>query len=414
MQVWNFGFQQAGWVTALANASVLRQGDPHRLNYLNEANEYYWANRLTAYNAAVRIPRIFAGVFGAGSVGRGARVRPVLAGQVAYAAPILQGLRYLEGVWGPPSAMLHALAGAPYFGAGTAGLATVPQLLARVAEDVARLHPSAGWGAGGGTQQHATLAAWYRLFFHGCACLVLGRCPHPCASSPHAATPLRTHFHPRADEGGPDFSSDGNNYTLSGAAQRDAGFTPIMTQYYLSWAAYGNAGPLNQFEAGASDWGQQFGCWGLVEDIAAAASTKLAAFDAARRSPRPANALGIAVPTAGFPAGYYAGCSAPNASAAGPLGMHGGAPPVLYPVNLAGLAAGATLRVAIAEHYSQGVVEVGLNGRGLQNVTLPGSAQFALQAEDVGGDFGGAAALSLRGATAGAYYVIDNLTLTSD
>jgi hypothetical protein len=67
VQVWNFGFQQAGWVTALANASVLRQGDPYRLNYLSESNEYYWANRLTAYNAAVRIPRIFAGVFGAGT-----------------------------------------------------------------------------------------------------------------------------------------------------------------------------------------------------------------------------------------------------------------------------------------------------------------------------------------------------------
>ena len=189
MQVWNFGFQQAGWVTALANASVLRQGDPHRLNYLNESNEYYWANRLTAYNAAIRIPRIFAGVFGAGSVGRGARVRPVLAGQVAFAAPIEQGLRYLESVWGAPSALLHALAGAPYFGAGTAGLSTVPQLLARVAESVAGLHPSAGWGAGGGAQQHATLAAWHRLYFHGCAWGVLrgGRGKAPVATlRPHS------------------------------------------------------------------------------------------------------------------------------------------------------------------------------------------------------------------------------------
>jgi hypothetical protein len=186
-----------------------------------------------------------------------------------------------------------------------------------------------------------------------------------------------------------------------------------MQQYFMNWASYGNAGPLNQFEAGASDWGQQFGCWGLVESITDATSTKLAAFDAARATPRPPNALGIPVPTAGFPAGYFAGCSAPNASAAGALGMHGGAPFVLYPVNLAGQAVGAALSVAIAEHYSSGVVEVGLNGRGLQNVTLPGVATFDLQEEDVGGAFGGVAAFSLRGVTAGAYYVIDNLTFTA-
>ena len=368
---------------ARANASVLQQGDPYHLNYSNESNVYYWTNRLTAYNAAIRIPALFRGVFGSGAVGQHARVRPVLAGQVAYSEPILQGLRYLESVWGQPSTMLHALAGAPYFGAGTGNLSTVPQLLQRVAEGVAALHPSAGWGRGGGLQQHATLAAWYRTFFHGY-------------------------------EGGPDFSEGGQDYALSGAAQRDAGFTPIMTQYYLNWAAYGNAGPLNQFEAGASNWSMQFGCWGLVERIADVSSPKLAAFDAARAAPRPANALGIPVPTAGFPAGFYAGCSAPNASAAGPLGMHASGPWLLYPVNLAGLAPGATLRVAIGDHYNGGsqMLEVGLNSAGLANISSSGVATFVLTEADVGGDFGGLAAFGLRGSTPGAYYVIDNLTFT--
>jgi hypothetical protein len=204
-EVWNYGFDQASWVTAAANASVTRSGDPFRLNYQNETNEYYWANRLTAYNAAVRIPRIFAGVFGAGSVGLGARVRPVLAGQVAYTAPIEQGIRYLAAVWGPPSTMLHALAGAPYFGAGTAGLATVPALLARVEASVAGLHPSAGWGAGGGAQQHATLAAWYRLYFHGCELCVCVWCLRarvccggtfgPCSTEHCSSSQRLTHTH---------------------------------------------------------------------------------------------------------------------------------------------------------------------------------------------------------------------------
>jgi hypothetical protein len=166
---WNFGFEQFHWQVALANASVLSQGDPYKLNYSNESNAFYWTNRLTAYQAGVRIPRLFKGIFGSAAVGRGARVRPVLAGQVAYSEPIVQGIRYLESVWGPPSVLLHAFAGAPYFGAGTENITTVPDLLARVASNVAGLHPSAGWGGGGGAQQHATLAAWYRVFFHGCA-----------------------------------------------------------------------------------------------------------------------------------------------------------------------------------------------------------------------------------------------------
>ena len=186
-----------------------------------------------------------------------------------------------------------------------------------------------------------------------------------------------------------------------------------MTKYFLNWAAYGNAGPLNQFEAGASNWSQQFGCWGLAENISDANSTKLAAFDAARAAPRPANALGIPVPTTGFPAGYFIGCNAPNASAAGHLGMHGGEPWYLYPVNLVGLLPGAVLTVAIADAYNskEQLVEVGLNGGGLQNLTMPGVAHFTLAQEDVG--FGGVGALGLRGVTVGAYYVVDNITLSA-
>ena len=166
-EVWNFGFAQAQWVVDAATASV-QIGDPYRLNYTG-GNVWEWGNRLTAYQASLRIPRIFKGVFGDGAVGLGARVRPILAGQVAYMEPILQGIRYLEAVWGPPRTFLHAFAGAPYFGAGTANLSTVPELLELVAAAVAGMHPSGGWGQKGGLQQHATLAAWYRVFLHGCA-----------------------------------------------------------------------------------------------------------------------------------------------------------------------------------------------------------------------------------------------------
>ena len=165
-EAWNFGFSQFSWIVAAANASVLVDGDPYKLNYNNESNVYYWANRFTAYQAAIRIPSLFKGVFGSGSVGQNARVRPILAGQVSYTAPILEGIRYVESVWGPPSTFLHGFAGAPYFGASTANATTVPEMLVKVGEDIAGLHPSAGWGRNGGVQQHATLAAGYPC--HGC------------------------------------------------------------------------------------------------------------------------------------------------------------------------------------------------------------------------------------------------------
>lgn len=173
-----------------------------------------------------------------------------------------------------------------------------------------------------------------------------------------------------------------------------------------------HASPSTEFEAGASNWSTQFGCWGLVERITDTASSKLSAFDAARVAPRPANALGIPVPTIGFPAGYYSGCNAPNASSAGTLGMHGGDQRVLYPVNLAGVAPGAVLSVAIADSYSPNVLEVGLNGRALQNISIPGTVRFTLAQDDVSGTFRGVAALGLRAVTLGAYYIIDNITLT--
>lgn len=46
-------------------------------------NQWYWAHRLTGWQAAVRLPQLFAAVFGDAQVGAGKRVRPVLAGQVS-------------------------------------------------------------------------------------------------------------------------------------------------------------------------------------------------------------------------------------------------------------------------------------------------------------------------------------------
>lgn len=182
--------------------------------------------------------------------------------------------------------------------------------------------PTAGWcGPATGLQQTATLSAWYRV-------------------------PLLGY------EGGPDFSAGGLNYSLTASAQRDPGFTALMTSYELMWASYGTNGRLNQYKAGASDWTEQYGNWGLTERIADVTSTKIAGLDAAHVTPRPSNALGLPVPTLNLPAGYFAGCNALNASVAGSLGIHNGTF-VMYPVNLVGLqVCGACARSPFRMYYT--------------------------------------------------------------
>jgi hypothetical protein len=405
---------------------VTQAGDPLRLNYDACNNQWYWAHRLTAYQAAVRLPSLFASVFGDAAVGAGKRVRPVLAGQVrtggavgarrtvvleslsrvvsvwAYAGdlsapvpqvswtfPLAEGISYLEArqAWGGlPAARLHAFAGAPYFGCGSAcaDAHNVPTVLSLVAANIASQAPAAGWGTNQGLQQTAVLSAWHRI-------------------------PLLGY------EGGPDFSAGGLNYSLTGDAQRDPGFAALMTSYLETWASYGTNDRINQYTAGAGDWSEQFGCWGISERIADVTSTKMAGMDTAHAAQRAPNALGVPIPTLGLPAGYFSGCNAANSSTAGALGIHNGSS-VLYPVNLWGQKAGSSLVVTLAGAATTGVFQVGLNGDAsrFRNVSAPGSVAFDLTTDDVGstGGFGGASAVQLTLVTPGAYLVVQNISFT--
>ena len=77
-EVWNFGFSQFGVNVAAANASV-NAGDPHHFNQTG-TNVWQWAGFRYVY-MLTHIGSIFEGAFGAGSVGRNKRVRPVYAWQ---------------------------------------------------------------------------------------------------------------------------------------------------------------------------------------------------------------------------------------------------------------------------------------------------------------------------------------------
>ena len=152
--MWNWQFEQATYNLHAANASVLVDGDPFRLNYDGVNNSGYWAWRRVAYMAK-HVADIFGtgerpvlqpdvpgarngtsdgcsslvqlclcvtdplrpppAVFGRVNVGSGQRVRPLLSGQVVQPIIVGEGLRYLENVFGPPNSILHGIAGAPYF-----------------------------------------------------------------------------------------------------------------------------------------------------------------------------------------------------------------------------------------------------------------------------------------------------------
>ena len=71
------------------------------------------------------------------------------------------------------------------------------------------------------------------------------------------------------------------------------------------------------------------------------------------------------------------------------------------------------LEVSIGGAVSSNVFELGLNGDAARfgTTTVPGSVSFRLNADDVGGTFGGAAAVRLRSLTPGAYTVIETVSL---
>ncbi len=234
-EVWNWGFRQATDNLHAANESVLKDGDPHHLNYDNCNNVGYWAWRRTAYQIK-HVADLFKTVFGDGNVGPWKRVRPILAGQVSYPFVIKNGLEYLDAVFGPPSNYLHGMAGAPYFNLGeysTWTNLTTDQVLDAFNITIQEMSPEAGWGQKNALGAHAAYAAWYGLAFHGY-------------------------------EGGPDTSGD-SSLDAKTNATRDPRMTDICVTYLKAWYQYGFQ-ELNWFVAGANEIGR-YGSWGVLEDM---------------------------------------------------------------------------------------------------------------------------------------------------
>ena len=292
-ELWNWMFPQSHTAVNMANASVHNDNDPFHLNYDNISGSltaqgskctnnnppYCWQPRICIYNTAIRIPKLFAAVFGAGAVGPGKRVRPVFATQV-WDDNALQALQYLEDVWGSPKELLHALAIAPYFSAPIASgkqNVSVDQVINDTKYNILSQNATNGWSDANSLGIFNTLAAW-----HGVQLL--------------------------SYEGGPSYSGNlwSPNKTqeiveqevihTTAGAQRDPRFAGLFQLYLSQWYEYGAAGFLTHFYGGATDFDSQWGCWGLIENVRQPWSQKTIGFDAARKLPIPANKLGLRLP----------------------------------------------------------------------------------------------------------------------
>jgi hypothetical protein len=179
---------------------------------------------------------------------------------------MLEGLTYLERVWGPPRDFLHGICGAPYFGLpkninDNASL-TVNDVFIGFDESISAMSLTAGVDERNPLAVHVALAYHYGLEF-------------------------------RAYEGGPDTSGPalGAAYLAAkGAATVDARLQARVTRYLNDWFAYGRAmGPLNYFVAGATNLIDQYGVYGILYDMRLPdRSYKLKAVDAVRVAPRAA------------------------------------------------------------------------------------------------------------------------------
>ena len=250
-EVWNWQFEQASWNHDLALREAAA-GDAIAYDGATDANVLRW-RRIA--REAVRVGRLFVQEFGAGSMGT--RVRPVLAGQIAWSRQFIESMRYVEAVHGRPRDLLFALAGAPYYNLGDLDARTdltavqVLDGLAASEEAIAQ------------TTQYETLAAL--TAWHGLAPFM-------------------------AYEGGPD-TFGGNNMLAKAQAHRDARIRPLVSRAIRRWFSSGG-GLYNHYASGADEWETPFGAWSLAERIQDVASPKILAMDDAARQPFPDVTLG--------------------------------------------------------------------------------------------------------------------------
>jgi len=293
---------------------------------------------------------IFRGVFGEGSVGKGARVRPVYAWQCGGGHET--GLAYLLQVYGEPVQTFHSMACAPYATIGDAVNSpslTTEQVLEGWRSYQQNISLGGPWGQGSVNYLAgmAATAAYYGLDF-------------------------------ASYEAGPDTVEGldaGQPLWAKGNASADPRIEPIVFDYLQSWHAYGQfMGAQNYFTLGAGPLDDRYGIYTVLQDMQFPETPKLAAIDRARASAVAVSPLIPLIPAA-LNASFFAGHPTP----ATPNGFSGWPSEVYYLVQSAAPLSVVVTLSAGCDDAEAAVMTIGLGGaaRNVQNVTCPSSGNWA-------------------------------------
>ncbi|MCL2661545.1 MAG: hypothetical protein FWD64_13645 [Acidobacteriaceae bacterium] len=332
-EVWNGGFQQAGWNYDAAQADVA--ADPSVLNYDHCDNtwDYAWRRIVVQLEHDVSL---FADVYGQAAIND--TIRPVLASQIGFPYVLRDQLNFMEHFYGAPSDTIYAIAGAPYLNLGSASndpSLTVDQVITALQNNLPALVQAA--------EQYTALAAYYGL----------------------------KHL---TYEGGLDIEGDtgGNYLTAKLPANYDPRMGEIINEYLTDMYAAGIEQVMYYNEAGAyGTWG----AWGLTENIYNLSGYKFAAITAFVNQPPPEVTAGTLLPgsatggTLALDAGAYIADQWQNIGPGGEISYVGTGSSYDYLLkSVDGVDATLTLNVASGNACD---VQVFLDGRELTMLNIP-------------------------------------------
>lgn len=224
-EVWNWQFAQSHWNLAQAKAEVQAGNSP--LNYDGSTNEGVWAAR----RVGLRLKQIV-DIFREVQLGHRRRdLRPILGTMVGWPDLwMVEPLKMLNDVYGPPANYIYAVGLAPYFNLGPdqerEGM-TVDQVLAFLQRSVDEWKTS--------------------IWFESCF-----------------ATAYTYGLKVVAYEGGPDTFGPGS-IEAKAQANMDPRIQAICEDYLRMWYGYGGD-VFNWFVVNATNYNTQYGAWGTTND----------------------------------------------------------------------------------------------------------------------------------------------------
>jgi len=255
-EVWNDSFSQTHFNRQAAVDEVAAGNS--NLNYDQATDSVTLGDRRVAKRLK-EISDIFIKVWG--DVAINTRIRPVLAYQGANNSRFMNQLAYINAVYGSPDRFFYAIAIAPYFSMSDLDKSN-PNLTTQQVLDAFDASVD-GYQNSNAFTDSVTIATYYGLKL-------------------------------MAYEGGPD-TFGGNNI----AAKKNATLHPhmknIVQRYLKAWYSHGGD-QFNWYSLGAWSFETQYGTYSITNDLHDLTQPKELGFNAVRRSPLPAIAVGALLP----------------------------------------------------------------------------------------------------------------------